>query len=160
MLLLFDYPGRFLDRNADWLCCLGFLLFVFLVGVLATMSLAVGRVGYRNRRIGPAGVWLNLLPVFHVVWLPVTVERVAESLRAELTDRGLHKSWYGYGRSVGLTAVVLFVCPVVLLPHAAAVTWPFGLIYTIVYWVQLGGYARQLRDDVAPRYAPPADEGW
>lgn len=159
MLYLIDRPGRFFDLNADWLCCLGFVLFLFQVGVLSTLALVVGRVEPRNRRIGPGGIWLNLLPVFNVVWLPVTVERVGESLRAELTDRGLHKSWYGYGKSVGLTALVLFVGPVVLFPPAAVVTWPFAVIYTIVYWVQVGGYARQLRDD-APRYAPPADEGW
>ncbi|MBX9625998.1 MAG: hypothetical protein K2X82_19525 [Gemmataceae bacterium] len=158
MLFYLDRPNPFLREFGEALCCGGFLLFLVLVGVLSTAALAVGRVEPRNRRIGPAGVWLNLIPLFNLVWLPVTVERVGESIRAELSDRGRPRAGEGYGKTTGLTALVLYSA-IFLLPQAAVVTWPFGLVYTIVYWVQLAGYARRLRDD-APRYAPPADEGW
>ena len=138
--------------------CAVFVLFLVAVGLLSTASLVLGRVHPLNRRMGPGGVWLNLIPLFNFVWLPVTVERVGESLRAELADRRRNRAGEGYAKATGLTALVLFGVALVL-PDAAVVTWPFGLVYAIVYWVQLAGYARRLRDDV-PRYAPPADEGW
>jgi hypothetical protein len=158
MISYLDRPNPFLREFGDALCCGGLVLLAVLAGVLATMAGCLGRVRRRNRRIGPGGVWLNLVPLFNLVWLPVTVERVGESIRAELSDRGLDRPGEGYGKTTGLTALVLFAA-VFLLPQAAVVTWPFGLVYTVVYWVQLAGYARRLRDD-APRYAPPADEGW
>ncbi|MBX9580070.1 MAG: hypothetical protein K2X87_07140 [Gemmataceae bacterium] len=145
-------------ENADELCCVGLVLLLVLVGLLATMAGCLGRVCRRNRRIGPGGVWLNLLPLFNLVWLPVTVERVGESLRAELTDRGRDRPGEGYGKTTGLTALVLY-SPAFFLPAAGIVTWPFALIYTVVYWVQIARYAGRLRDE-APRYTPPADEGW
>ena len=149
---------RFLDDFLQEVCCGGGILFLLMVGVLATMGTCLGRVDPRNRRMGPAGVWLNLVPLFNLVWLPVTVERVGESVRSELLDRGRGRRGEGYAKATGLTALVLF-SPALFLPQSAVVTWPFALVYTIVYWVQLAGYARRLRDD-APRYTPPADEGW
>lgn len=150
--------GRFLGEFEEEFCCAGFVLFLVLVGVMSTASLVLGRVHPLNRRMGPGGVWLNLVPLFNLVWLPVTVERVGESLRAELHDRHRGRRGEGFGKTTGLTALVLF-SPTLFLPPALIVCGPFAFIYTIVYWVQLAGYARRLRDD-APRYAPPADEGW
>jgi hypothetical protein len=47
---------------------------------------------------------------------------------------------------------------VLLLPPAGIVTVPFAFIYGVVYWVQMNGYARRLRNE--PEEPVVVDEGW
>jgi len=150
-------PDRLLD-NFGPLGCVGFLLvFLAFVALLSAVSRVLTRVEPENRRMDPGQVWLNLIPVFNFVWLAVTVERVGESIRNELIARGRNRKSDGYGKTAGLTGLVLLATGIV--PPVAVVTWPFALIYGIVYWVLLGGYARRLKQDDAAA-AAPLDEGW
>jgi hypothetical protein len=137
--------------------CIGLVLALLVfVALLATVARVLNLVAAENRRMEPGQVWLNLIPILNFVWLVVTVERVGESIRNELVARGRDRKGDGYGKTVGHTGLVLFFTAVV--PPVAVVTWPFALVYGVVYWVQLGGYARRLRDD-GTAYTPP-DEGW
>jgi hypothetical protein len=47
---------------------------------------------------------------------------------------------------------------VLLLPPAGVVTLPFAFIYAVVYWAQMNGYAKRMRDE--PREPALIDEGW
>jgi hypothetical protein len=146
---------EFFDEDVWFVLVLGFMVFVlFLVSVSRVLS----RVPRENRRIEPEQVWLNLIPILNFVWLPVTVERVGESLRNEFQARGRDRKSESYGKTAGLTALVLFSTALIF-PPAAFITWPFASIYLIVYWLQLGWYARRLRSEPAT-YTPPEDEGW
>jgi hypothetical protein len=146
----------------DVLTSLGFLAagaaLVLFVLFLATAAGVLVRVSPANRRMEPAQVWLNLVPLLNLVWAVVTVERVGESLRNEFRARGLDERGETFGKTAGLTALVLFAAAVI--PHAYVITWPFGIVYMAVYWLQLTGYARRLRAHKARPYTPPADEGW
>ncbi len=130
---------------------------------LSTMARVVGRVRPENRRIEPGQVWLNLLPVFNLVWLPITVDRIAASIRAECEERGLDEPGEPYTRTSGLTWLTLSVLcfPAVILVERGlpciVMLVPICLIFWATYWVQLAGYARRLK---AAKYVPPADEGW
>lgn len=147
--------GNFLTGDG---CLVGVVLLLGYVLILAMASKAIGRVSPEHRRIEPAQVWLNLLPVFHLVWLPVTVDRIAQSLRAEFRARGRVRIRDGYGGGAGLTAVTLVWVGFFLLP-LGIVFLVLAVIYWLAYWVQLGVYARRLREEPS-EYATPVDEGW
>jgi hypothetical protein len=146
--------------------CFGLLVLLFvLVTFLSAVARAAGRVTPENRRIEPGQVWLNLLPLFNLVWLPITVDRVAESLKNEFYTRGLDEPGSSYTRTAGLAWLVLLVFGVAVLvvfdkggvPPLGVMAVIASLVCWVVYWVQLKGYARRLKSSP---YVPPADEGW
>ncbi len=153
---------RDIDRalgDLGGLACLALLVgFILGVGLLATLTRVLGRVRPENRRMEPGEVWVNLIPIVNLVWAVVTVERVGESVRNELTARGAAKKKDGYGKTSGLIALVLVSVVPLVHPLAGVVTLPFAFIYGIVYWVQMNGYARRLLDE--PLDPEPVDEGW
>src|SRR5688500_569860 len=83
------------------------LVFVLGVSFLAALGRVLRRVEPENRRMEPGQVWLNLIPIFNLVWATVTVERVAESLRNEFRERGMDGPDERYGRTRGLTTLAL-----------------------------------------------------
>ena len=54
-----------LPANGNWIGLPVLLLF------LSTIARVVGRVRRPNRRIEPTQVWLNLMPFFNLLWLPI-----------------------------------------------------------------------------------------
>jgi hypothetical protein len=144
--------------------CLGLVLgFVMFVAFLAALSRAAGRVTAENRRLEPGQVWLNLFPLFNLVWLPITIDRLAESLRRDLLDRGLDVDGSSYGRVAGLAWLV---CWVVAVPFLALPPRPqppgglalfAGFVFWVVHWVQVGGFSNRIK---STDYVPPHDEGW
>jgi uncharacterized membrane protein len=159
MLLNIDAIERFLRREGlqEFACFSLLIAFIMWVGLLAALTRVLGRVSPGNRRMEPGEVWVNLIPVVNMVWAAVTIERVGESVRNELVARGVSKKRDSYGKTSGIIALVL-IAVVVLLPPAGVVTLPFALIYGIVYWVQINGYARRMREE--PVEPVPVDEGW
>jgi hypothetical protein len=156
------------DHFFEWLftsggCVCPLVLLPVTLLFFSTLARVAMRVRRENRRIDPGQVWLNLVPVFNLVWLPITVDRLADSIRRECEERGLDQPGEGYTRPVGLTWLVLSVLAVpvtTLAPElgcAVLVFVPTAVMFWVVYWWQLAGYARRLK---ATKYLPPADEGW
>lgn len=155
--------GRLLDEILDLVfegpgCVVVLLVFLVFVAFLGALSRALSRVDPENRRMDPGAVWLNLLPVFNLVWMPVTIDRVAWSIREEFRMRGRLDLRDSYGRSAGLTALSLAWIGTVLLPLGVLVL-ALALVYALVYWAQISMYGGRLgREQSAPRQH--ADEGW
>ena len=113
--------------------------FFFLLNLRDLLS----RVSPHNRMMQPDQVWLNLIPLFNLVWIFITIIRVRDSVRYEFQSR----SWapngdFGYG--VGLAAAILSILSWGPLGLAALVCW-------IIYWVRISELKNQLAQ-------PPA--GW
>jgi hypothetical protein len=123
---------------------------------LIALGRALRRVGPENRRMEPGMVWLNLIPIFNLVWVTVTVERVAESLRNEFRERGMDGPDEHYGRRTGLTVLALLASGVLFYP--AFITYPLALFFWIAYWRQINRYVERLKSGAY--VAPPLDEGW
>ncbi|HYH66249.1 MAG TPA: hypothetical protein VD866_16265 [Urbifossiella sp.] len=159
MLMYYDRFVRDLERSdlGPFVCLALVVGFILWVGLLATIARVLGRVSPENRRMEPGEVWVNLIPVVNLVWPIVTVERVGESIRAELAARNRVKKADAFGKTSGIIALVLVGVFFVLAP-AAVVTFPFAFLYGIIYWVQLNGYARRMTE--APREPVVIDEGW
>lgn len=150
------------DDFGPMVCLLGTIVFIVHVAFLASLDRAVKRVEPENRRLDPGMVWLNLIPLFNLMWMIVTIERVGESLRNEYVARGRHRFSESYGKSAGLAAMLLtgtgFLFGVFAAP-CMLIFWFFAFIYWVVYWAQIAGYSRRLNDK-ATGYSPPQDEGW
>jgi hypothetical protein len=159
-----------LERDLEFLlralgagaCLVLVVVFIVYIAFLSTASRALNAVDRENRRMDPGQVWLNIIPLFNLFWMVVTVERLGESIRNEFTARGKHKASESYGKTAGLACLILTQVGVffaLIEARCGLVFWFFSLIYFLVYWVQISGYARRLTTD-GPGYAPPTDEGW
>lgn len=119
------------------MCFYGVVIAVVLViqiFFLLSLSRCLQQVAPRNRRIEPGQVWLNLIPLFNIVWLILTILRTAESLQNEYEDRDLRGDG-DYGKTAGLVYYI-----------GSLVCGPVGLVGFIMYWMKIAGYTRELRE--------------
>jgi hypothetical protein len=134
-------------------CCGLAVWLVVVIFFLISLSKALHRCHPRNRTMEPGQVWLNLIPLFNIVWQFVTVNRVADSLRNEFYDRRWDRGDTDYGRGVGTVYCVLN--PVVGVLNAASNVEPVlalvvvplalvALICFIIYWVKIANFSGQL----------------
>ncbi|WP_143392860.1 hypothetical protein [Fimbriiglobus ruber] len=126
-----DAEGLFLI-----LFCFGMLFVVFMIALLFLRSLSncLKEVAPRNRQMWPGEVWYCLLPFIGIVWLIITVLRIADSLDNEYEDR----RWKGdrdFGKAMGLAFAI-----------SVLVIGPPGGIFGLIYWIKISGYTRSLRN--------------
>jgi hypothetical protein len=104
------------------------------VGLAFAASRALSQCRPRKRTMEPGQAWLNLIPIFHLVWQFFTVNRVAESLRREVRSRGLTiRDDFGKGLGIPMCIMRLITC-----------TWPISVICFLVYCVRISGYTKRL----------------
>jgi len=69
------------------------IILVIVVSILVlfyqTLYRALTRVSPENRKMRPAAVLLNLIPVFGLFWMFVTVIRISDSLKMEFIKRDM-----------------------------------------------------------------------
>jgi hypothetical protein len=134
-------------------CYAAILIPSIIVGILflLTLSRTLAQCSPRNRTMEPGQVWLNLIPLFGLVWMFITVIRLSESLQNEYRSRGLHSDDPEFGKMTGILYLVLSLIPCVNI---------VGLVFFIMYWVKIAGYKTELTsrgrggefdDDDAPR---------
>jgi hypothetical protein len=118
----------------------------------------------RNRTMEPGLVWLNFVPVFHLFWQFWTVIQIGNSLKREFRDREMDRGG-SYGKATGillytlgllgsvifngglLVAVVIEEKVVFLASQIVyGVLGLVSLVLFVVYWVQLAGHTRRLKD--------------
>jgi hypothetical protein len=121
------------------LCCgLEFVLIAALVLVqilfLLNLSRCLDQCSRRNRTMEPGMVWLNLIPLFNIVWIFITVIRLSESLQNEYRSRGLHSDDPEFGKMMGILYGAFSVVG----------CFPVNLIFWIIYWMKISAYKNQL----------------
>jgi hypothetical protein len=124
--------------EALWICgiylIVGLIELCMSVGLAFAASRALSQCRARKRTMEPGLAWLNLIPIFHLVWQFFTVNRVAESLRKEFRSRGLPgRDDYGTGLGIPMCIMRIITC-----------TWPISIVCIIVYCVKLSGYTNRL----------------
>lgn len=110
---------------------------------LLSMQKALNRCSPSNRTMEPGMVWLQLIPVFGMVWSFFVVLKTSESLDAEIRYRNITGQERNPGRGVGLASCILsaWVSLVGWIPYiglflsflpgiACVVCW-------IIYWVRI-----------------------
>lgn len=137
------------------------LIIVALVTVIAMLIVAflflwsqqklLSAIQPGNREMSPGSVWLQLIPVFGIVYQFIVVSRISNSIVNEIESRATDsvilpemsmssdkRPLYG----VGITYCVLFCCGV--FPVIGGIFSLAGFICMIVYWTQLASYRRQI----------------
>jgi len=71
--------------------CLTIAVVGIIIGVLFLLHLQglLKAIAPVNRRMEPGMVWLLFIPLFNIVWIFIVVDRIAQSIGAEYTSRGL-----------------------------------------------------------------------
>jgi len=109
-----------------------------------------------NQKMPPGHIWLQLIPVFNLVWQFIVVNRIADSIRAEIDDR-ISTSFLGDPEpvflndktprptySIGLATYILslgsfmsFFEPLETFGSYVSIAF---LVCWIVYWTQIVQY--------------------
>ena len=136
-----------------WAMFIGIMAVILVVSLiiaicfLLTLSKALTRCSPRNRTMEPGQVWLNLIPLFNIVWQFITISRVGESLANEFHDRGWDRGGDDYGKSVGLTYCIMNLLS--WIPYCGGLFGLIGLVCFIIYWVKIAGYSGRLASRAA-----------
>jgi hypothetical protein len=109
---------------------------------LLTLSKALSRCSQHNRTMEPGMVWLILIPLFGLIWIFITVNRIAESLRNEFQDRRMDRGGEDYGQSLGTTYAALMLGGII--PCLGFLLVVAGFICWIMYWVKIAGFSGEL----------------
>jgi len=135
------------------------LLIVFIVVVLFLVPMiffliaqqnTLRAVSTHNRKMQPGEVWLQLIPLFGMVWKFIVVNKISQSIRAEINDRNSN-SFLGEANpvfandmvplptySIGIAYCILGLCGFIpLLGWFATIGW---FVCWIIYWTQIVGY--------------------
>lgn len=126
-----------------------FAALIAVIFYLLTLQKCLNRIAPANRAMQPPMVWLNLIPLFGVIWNFVTVLKVSESVVKEGQTRGIAVA--DGGKTLGLASAILGVCGIIPLLGIPCVIG--GLVCWIMYWVKISGYSALF---AAPLPAPAA----
>lgn len=104
-----------------------------------------------NRLMRPGQVWLQLIPIFNIVYQFIVVTRIADSIQKELTSPS-SVSWLESEQVVGrptfgrgMAMCILMCCGIVPLGILKSLLSLATLIMWILYWVQLRQYHTKVR---------------
>ena len=117
--------------------CYGVLIVIgIIINILFLLNLSrcLAQCSPRNRTMEPGQVWLNLIPLFGIVWMFITFIRISESLKNEYRTRGLRPDDPEFAKMTGILYMVLSLvgCGII------------GLIFFIMYWVKIAGFKNEL----------------
>ena len=110
---------------------------------LLTLQNTLKQVSPENRKMPPANVWLNLIPLFNFGWQFVIVNRVADSLKAEFDKRGIVSEEPRPGYGVGLAYCICSCCGII--PVLGVFASIGGMVCWIIYWVKISGFKTKLQ---------------
>lgn len=121
---------------------------------LITQQNTLKAIQPQNRTMSPGEVWLQLIPLFNLVWAFIVVNRIAESLRRELStpqpfsfeENQFQASYYESTekptQQIGTAMCVLNCCA--FIPFIGILARIAGIVCWIVYWVKLSEYKNQI----------------
>jgi hypothetical protein len=121
---------------------------------LITQQNTLKAIQVQNRTMSPGEVWLQLIPLFNLVWQFIVVNKISESIRRELASEKdfsfetASESNYEYyhgkmpTREIGIAYCVLALCS--LIPVIGSFAGLAALICWIIYWVKLSQYKTKI----------------
>ena len=127
----------------------GFYLVLLLVFIFFLLALqrTLAQCRPENRTMEPGQVWLNLIPLFNLAWMFITVTRLSESLRNEFYDRGMGRRADDYGQGLGIATCGLSLASNI--PYIGCVFFLGWIVCFILYWIRIVGYSNQLASRAA-----------
>jgi len=121
-----------------------------------------------NRKMQPGEVWLQLIPLFNLIWQFIVVGRISDSIRNEINDRNLN-SFLGIADplfandltrrptyDMGLTFCILSLCGCI--PLLGGIASIAGIVCWIIYWTQIVAYKNKFLNNPLSNqdFSPPS----
>ncbi len=134
------------NEEAAALAFAGIGLVMMLIGLviailfLLTLMKTLTAVRPEHRQMEPMMVWLNLIPLFNLVWIFFTVIKLADSVVAEAAQRSLDVG--DGGKALGIAYGALMISSII--PFLGMLTGIAGLVVFIIYWIKVAGFKNQL----------------
>ena len=118
---------------------------------LLTQQRTLEAIRRENRKMSPGQVWLQMIPVFGMIFQFWVVRRIADSIQHELNTPTGDSIFAEEGQevngsptySLGLAYAILFCC--CLIPIVNGICALAGLVVWICYWVQLNRYRVKMK---------------
>ncbi|MFT3946289.1 MAG: hypothetical protein QM763_04875 [Agriterribacter sp.] len=119
---------------------LGVLLISLIPAIffLLTLQKTLNAISPESRCMQPAHVWLLLIPVFNIVWIFITVTRIADSIKNECAGLNIPTAESRPTYGIGLVMSILWLCGII--PVIGMIASLAGLICWIIYWVKVNDY--------------------
>lgn len=122
------------------------IIVIMLIGIgiiprifyLVTLQKTLEKVSQVNRKMPPGQVWLELIPIFGLVWQFFNVINVSDSLKLEFESRGIKPQEVRPAYSIGLTFCILSCCSII--PFLGILCSIAALVCWIIFWVKVGNY--------------------
>lgn len=130
---------------------------------LLTQQSTIKLIQPKNRRISPGEVFLQLVPLFGMIWQFFVVARLSDSIRKELGERTFtfEDSPLVYTAKdnrptykIGIAYCILFCC--YLIPFVGEILFLAGTVCWVIYWVRLYQYKKKLEDKRYLVDSPPS----
>ena len=154
---------------------LGVIAILFILGYLVALIFfliaqqnTLKAIKPHNRKMQPGEVWLQLIPVFNLIWQFIVVGRISDSIRNEINDRNLN-SFLGIADPVfandhtkrptydmGLTFCILSLCGCI--PLLGGIASIAGIVCWIIYWTQIVTYKNKFLNNPLSNqdFSPPS----
>lgn len=130
------------------LCVVGLAIQAFICWLVARCYTAIPS---KHRMMEPNMVWLNMIPLFNLVWNFYVYLRLSDSFLAYFREKG-DSSVGDCGRNMGKWFSICMACSVI--PCVGSITGLVGLVLLILYLVK----ASELRSRILAE--DTEDEGW
>jgi len=124
---------------------------------LITQQNTLRAIKPENRRMRPGEVWMQLIPLFNIVWQFIVVARISDSIRNEINDRN-NNSFLGEVNpvfvndhdprptyNIGLAFCVLGLCGII--PLVGTFASLGALVCWIIYWTQVAAYKNKFQNN-------------
>lgn len=133
------------------------LLMIFIIPsvfFLLTQQRTLELIRPAIRRMRPGLVWLQFIPIFGLIWQFIVISRISDSIRNELNtpaDDSIFAEDVNFidfrpTFNVGISYAFSFCLSLMTSGLIKNLTSLVALILWIIYWVQLSGYKKKLKE--------------
>ncbi|AQT67315.1 hypothetical protein STSP2_00458 [Anaerohalosphaera lusitana] len=109
---------------------------------LLTLAKALKKCSPANREMPPGLVWLELIPVFNLIWRFFNVINVSDSLGREFRSRNMNEE-ASPARTSGMLYSI-FSCGGVIPLIGSFLVLILAPIFWMIYWVRIRKYSKKL----------------
>ena len=105
---------------------------------LITLQSTLKAISEENRKMPPNNVWLQLIPLFGIVWHFIIVKNMADSISAEASLKNIKIDEQKPAYNIGLAMCILDCF--FIIPYLNFLTGVASLICFILYWIKINSY--------------------
>ena len=118
------------------------LLLIPKIFYLITLQSTLKAISEENRKMPTNNVWLQLIPLFGIVWHFIIVKNMADSISAEANLKNIKIDEQNPAYNIGLAMCILNCF--FIIPYLNILTGIASLICFILYWTKINSYKNKI----------------